>query len=49
MWKSVDEACAAVVRVAKTVNPQPAAVGVMNESYAAFRRVYPVTKTIFSA
>jgi xylulokinase len=47
LWKSVDEACAAVVRVAKTVRSQPAAVGVMNESYAAFRRVYPATKTIF--
>jgi xylulokinase len=49
MWKSVDEACAAVVRVAKTVKPQPAAVGVMNASYDAFRRVYPATKRIFTS
>jgi xylulokinase len=48
MWKSVDEACAAVVRVATTVQPQPAAVPVMNASYAAYRRVYPSTKNIFS-
>ncbi len=49
IWKSVDEACGAVVRVAKTVNPQPDAVGVMNASYAAYRRVYPATKTIFAS
>jgi xylulokinase len=48
IWKSVDEACGAVVRVAKTVKPQPAAVEVMNESYAAYRRVYPATKSIFA-
>jgi xylulokinase len=47
MWKSVDEACAAVVRVAKTLKTQPAAVTVMNASYAAYRRVYPATKSIF--
>jgi xylulokinase len=46
-WKSVDEACAAVVRVAKTVRPQPEAVKAMNASYAAYRRVYPATREIF--
>ena len=47
MWKSVDEACSAVVRVAKTVKTQPEAVPVMNASYATYRRVYPATKNIF--
>jgi len=47
MWKSVDEACAAVVRVAKTVQPQPEAVAIMNANYAAYRRVYAATKSIF--
>jgi xylulokinase len=47
VWKSVDEACVAVVRVAKTVKPQPDAVKVMNASYAAYRRVYPATREIF--
>jgi xylulokinase len=47
MWKSVDEACTAVVRVAKRVKPQPAAATVMNTSYAAYRRVYPAMKNIF--
>jgi xylulokinase len=47
MWNSVDEACSAVVRVAKTVKTQPEAVPVMNASYATYRRVYPATKNIF--
>ena len=46
-WKSVDEACAAVVRVAKTVKPHAAAVKVMNTNYAAFRRIYAATREIF--
>jgi len=49
MWKSVDEACAAVVRVATAVKAQPDAVSVMNTSYAAYRRVYPATKQIFTS
>jgi len=48
IWKSVDEACAAVIRVAKTVSSQPQAVQVMNASYAAYRRVYPATRGIFA-
>ena len=47
IWKSVDEACNAVVRVAKTVKPKSDDLAVMNKSYAAFRRVYPATKAIF--
>jgi xylulokinase len=47
IWKSVDEACAAVIRVAKTVSTQPQAAKVMDASYAAYRRVYPATRNIF--
>jgi xylulokinase len=47
-WPSVDEACSAVVRVAQRVKPQAEAVAVMNENYAAFRRVYPATKAVFN-
>jgi xylulokinase len=47
MWKSVDEACASVIRVAKTVSSQPQAVQVMNTSYAAYRGVYPATRSVF--
>ena len=49
MWKSVDEACAAVVRVAKTVKPQTAVLALMNSNYAAYRKVYPATNSIFAA
>jgi sugar (pentulose or hexulose) kinase len=48
MWPSVDAACAAAVRVASRVNPQPAAVATLNASYSAFRRVYPATREIFT-
>jgi xylulokinase len=49
MWPSVDAACAAAVRVASLVNPQPAAVTILNASYSAFRRVYPATREIFTS
>jgi len=49
LWPSVDAACATAVRVASRVNPQPDAVAALNASYAAFRRVYPATREIFSS
>ncbi len=49
LWKSVDEACSAVVHVAKTVQPQPEAALTMNASYAAYRRVYAATKSVFGS
>jgi xylulokinase len=49
MWPSVDSACAAVVQVANRVSPAPASVNKMNESYAAYRRVYPAIRSIFEA
>jgi xylulokinase len=48
LWPSVDAACAANVRVTARLCPQPEAVEVMNESYSAYRRVYPATKAIFN-
>ena len=48
-WKSVDEACAAVVHVATTVKPRSEAVKVMTAGYAAYRRVYPATREIFAS
>src|SRR5258707_6919848 len=47
VWPTVDAACAATVRVASRVNPQPAAVATLNASYSAFRRVYPATREVF--
>ncbi len=49
VWPTVDSACAAIVRVASRVPPTPASVKKMNESYAAYRRVYPATRSIFQA
>lgn len=46
VWPSVDAACAAAVRVASRVEPQPAAVATLNAGYAAFRRIYPATRQI---
>jgi len=49
VWPSVDAACAATVRIASRVIPQAAAVAALNASYAAYRRVYPATREIFSS
>jgi len=48
-WPSVDTACSAVIRVAERVPARSEVVAKMNHSYAAYRRVYPATKTIFNA
>ena len=48
IWTSVDAACAAVVRVAKTVRPDAAAVALLNKNYAAYRRIYAATREIFA-
>jgi xylulokinase len=49
MWASVDEACAAVVRVAKIVRPDVDAVAQLCKNYAAYRRVYGATREIFAS
>jgi xylulokinase len=46
MWESVDAACNDIVRVATRVAPQTSAVGVLNASYAAYRRMYPALKSV---
>jgi xylulokinase len=48
-WPSVDEACRSVVRVAKRIPANSATAAALNESYAAYRKVYPATRSIFSA
>ncbi len=45
-WPTVDVACAATVRIASRIDPQPAAVATLNASYAAYRRIYPATREI---
>ena len=46
LWPSVDEACRAVVRRAAVTAPHAEAVAVMNERYAAYRRLYPALRSI---
>jgi len=48
VWPTVDAACAAAVRVASRIDPQPDAVSTLRTSYAAFRRVYPATRQILT-
>jgi xylulokinase len=40
-WATVDEACAATVRVTGKIAPGTAAVKLLNERYQEFRRIYP--------
>src|SRR5580692_1528114 len=49
IWPSVDVACDSVVRVVERIRPNPANAEVMEKNYAAYRRVYPATESIFSA
>jgi len=49
LWPTVDAACSATVRVATRVNPQPAALAILNASYSAFRQIYPATKGLFAS
>jgi xylulokinase len=49
MWPSVDDACKNIVRASERICLQPAASKIMTASYAAYRRVYPATKTIFNS
>jgi xylulokinase len=49
IWPSVDAACDAIVRVMHRVQPVAANARVMQKNYSAYQRVYPATKSIFSA
>ena len=48
MWNTVDEACAAVVRVSVRVEPANDAVTILNRQYQAYRKVYSATRSIFT-
>jgi xylulokinase len=48
-WSSVDEACAAVVRVREKVPSRANVAAHLNDAYVAYRRVYPATKAIFNS
>jgi len=44
VWASVEEACAATVRVAETIEPKY--VAAMNAAYKEYRRIYPALREI---
>jgi xylulokinase len=46
IWSSVDEACDALVHTADRVSPDGDAASIMNERYAAYRRIYPALRTM---
>jgi xylulokinase len=48
VWPSVDEACDRVVRTASVTTPDQQTIELMHGRYAAYRRVYPAIKTIFT-
>jgi xylulokinase len=47
VWRSVDEACDAVVRGAQVTQPDPQAARAMTERYAEYRRVYPALREVY--
>ena len=47
-WKSVDEGCEAIVRVAGRVSPDPVNSLAMQEGYKTYRRIYPALRSIFA-
>jgi xylulokinase len=47
-WKTVDEACDAVVHTADVTAARPEVVPVMTERYAQYRRIYPALQTIYA-
>jgi xylulokinase len=47
VWKSVDAACDAVVRVAKHTPADPAASVVMQQAYLRYRQLYPALRPLF--
>ncbi len=49
IWPSVDAACDSVVRIASRTQPNAANAEVMQKNYAAYRRIYPAMKSIFSS
>jgi xylulokinase len=46
-WASVDEACAAVVKVARRIPPDPQNSATMQRAYLTYRRIYPALLSVF--
>ncbi len=48
-WNSVDAACGEVVRVARSIAPEPASAARMRENYPAYRRMYGAIASVFES
>ena len=48
-WKSVDEACDAIVQTAQQIKPDSQNMLVLEQSYRAYRRIYPALSGILPA
>jgi xylulokinase len=48
IWPTVDAACQSVVKMVERIPPKAGNASVMTEQYAAYRRVYPAMKSIFT-
>jgi xylulokinase len=47
-WPDVDTACETSIRVAETIQPDPAAVAVYNRGYEIYRKLYPALASLRS-
>lgn len=45
-WRSVDEACDAVVQTAHEIQPDPKSRAILDEAYRTYRRIYPALHQI---
>jgi xylulokinase len=45
-WRSVDEACDAVVQTAHEIQPDPKSSTILDEAYRTYRRIYPALHQI---
>jgi xylulokinase len=45
-WKSVDEACDAVVRTAHRIEPKQQNSEILDRAYRSYRKIYPALRQI---
>jgi xylulokinase len=49
VWRSVEEACRATVRITSKTEPNPASASIYNEFYPVYRQLYQALRTPFGA
>jgi xylulokinase len=45
-WRTVDQACDAIVQTAKIVEPNPSNSTILNAAYSTYRKIYPALQQI---